>query len=253
MRRGNKINQNLPVLLLSAVSVFVTFSSAGAKPEEKYDSAKAARIIEKQGCLHCHFIKGKGGLVGPPLDGISKYRNEQQLVDTLTGARPISDDYPKGILDPRQFMSHVRVSKQTAKELAHYLMETQEEEPINLQGHSRPDEEETEAAPPGFKFEPLPVSASTRKGLQLYREASCAACHSIAGIGGRSGPKLDGIGARRSRNFIESRISRGAIVMFGAHEYKPSQYSMPPAKLPKEQVEQITDFLLTLPAKNKAK
>lgn len=43
------------------------------------------------------------------------------------------------------------------------------------------------------------------RGRQVYREQSCAACHSIAGAGNRRNP-LDGVGARLSRETIRRWI-----------------------------------------------
>ncbi len=231
------------------LSLLLAFNLQTARANES--KSKGAELVDKGGCLHCHFIKGDGGLIGPPLDGIAKYRSESEIVATLTGTRAVPDDFPRGVLDPREFMKHMRLGKESAHEIAKYLLSlSPPEEQLTAKGHGA---EHNEALPEGFKYEPRPGSPSSRKGLQLYKDSGCAACHSIEGTGGRIGPSLDGVGARRSRDYIESRISEGAIAIFNGREYKPTQYSMPPAELSQSEIKNIIDFLYTLPTKRKGK
>jgi cytochrome c2 len=218
-----------------------------ARGEESTD--KGAELIEKEGCLHCHFIKGDGGFVGPPLDGIGKYRSQSEITETLLGTRPRPYDFPRGVLDPSDLMRHVRLSKSSAQEIARYLVTLEApDKGLKIEGHGKA---ENDRLPEGFKFEPRPPSDSSRKGLSAYKDSGCAACHSIGGLGGRIGPSLDGIGARRSRDYIEQRISEGAIVVYSGTQYRPTKYSMPPAKLSQQEITQITDFLFTLRKKEK--
>lgn len=208
-------------------------------------TSKGRALLEKEGCLHCHFVEGSGGVVGPPFGGISKFRTEEDIVNTLTGKRPLPPNYPKGVFDPREFMRHVRVDKKTAESIAKYLITVSADEDFGVNGHSGSKDD----VPGGITFVPREPSKQSRLGFLGYKEGGCAACHEIGGIGGRRGPSLDGVGARLSKNQIENRVNSGAIVTFGGKEYRPTEYSMPPARLPKDQVEQITEFLLTLPQK----
>ena len=54
------------------------------------------------------------------------------------------------------------------------------------------------------KREPLPGDAS--RGAQLYQSSGCAACHTINGRGGPTGPDLTDIGARSSPGFVREAI-----------------------------------------------
>jgi putative heme-binding domain-containing protein len=49
-------------------------------------------------------------------------------------------------------------------------------------------------------------AAAGRKIFFEKPEASCSKCHKVAGQGGDTGPALDGVGARRSREFILEAI-----------------------------------------------
>ncbi len=179
-------------------------------------------------------------------EGISRFRSEADIVKILTEKRSLPLYYPKGLVDPREFMRHVKLDKKTAHEIAKYLISTPVEESFEVRGHGE-DDIPREAQLGDFKFRPHEPSEASRKGFIKYKEAGCAACHIIGGMGGRRGPDLDGIGARLNKSSIESRIAGGAIVFFEEKEYKTSEYLMPPARLSEEQVAQITEFLLTLP------
>lgn len=228
--------------LFAALSCAI-FLAGIAKAADSSDSS-ASNTLEKGGCLHCHSLDGKGGLIGPPFDNIAKFRNESFIVNRLTSKAPIPKDYPKNYPDPKELMNHVRVDKVTAQKLADYLISHTSTSELSVKGHGGISKDDV---PAGFSFEPLPVTQSSRQGMALYRDKGCAACHSIGLIGGRFGPALDGVGAKRSRKFIENRISAGAIVSYGGKEYQPSAYNMPPSTLSQKQIKQLTDFLLTIP------
>src|SRR5206468_9546324 len=44
------------------------------------------------------------------------------------------------------------------------------------------------------------------KGAQIYVSNSCNSCHRIGGIGGEIGPSLNGLAARRSKNWIDKHF-----------------------------------------------
>ncbi len=54
------------------------------------------------------------------------------------------------------------------------------------------------------KREPLPGNAA--RGAQVYEGAGCAACHTIRGRGGWSGPDLTDVGARSSPAYLRRSI-----------------------------------------------
>lgn len=242
------------VITLMALLAVATLAGESRPSNKKTPGPTGKELLDKNGCLHCHYVKGEGGLLGPVLDGIKEHRSEAYIVETLTNgtARQFPDRYyPKGVLDPREYMRHVRVNASEARKIARYLLSLPEvDEDLEVKGHGDSTDSQ---GPAGFHFVPQKPSASSRAGLVLFKDSGCAACHSVAGVGGRIGPVLDGVGARRTRPFIETRISEGAIVFFGAHQYRPSQYKMPPADLSREEIEQLTDFLLTLPVRTKSK
>lgn len=77
-------------------------------------------------------------------------------------------------------------------------------------------------------------------GRQLVQVQGCTACHVIKGQGGQGGPGLDGIGSRRDASYISSYIANPKSLNLGS--VMPG--FVPP--LTDEQVDQITQYLLTL-------
>ena len=47
------------------------------------DPAIGARLFSEKRCQQCHSIGGKGGAVGPPLDGFSRYTSPLFLTAAL--------------------------------------------------------------------------------------------------------------------------------------------------------------------------
>lgn len=62
--------------------------------------------------------------------------------------------------------------------------------------------------------EPEPLPGDPRAGKQLYEaKGNCAACHWINGAGGRQGPELTDVGARRSLSHIRESLVKPAAAI----------------------------------------
>ena len=101
---------------------------------------------------------------------------------------------------------------------------------------------------PSGAYVPAPVNDSSRAGEALYKKLECNACHAIARQGGEAGPALDAIGAQRSRSFLIGHITDPEAHARALPQEHPRDVMMPPTSAPAEQIEQIVDYLLTLPA-----
>lgn len=84
------------------------------------------------------------------------------------------------------------------------------------------------------------LSPVEESGRRLYQAQNCAACHSIKGTGGKTGPDLAG---------AEDRMNSADIHQFIENPKAVNPNATMPAFLPPlahEEVEQITRYLLTL-------
>ena len=77
--------------------------------------------------------------------------------------------------------------------------------------------------PPPVQFVYLETTAS-RAGEAVYREQSCLSCHEVFGNGASYGPSLDGVGSRRTGQWIDDylRAPRAGV------SEKPYRVKMPP-------------------------
>jgi len=84
-----------------------------------------------------------------------------------------------------------------------------------------PDEARKAASPPPAEASAVattPLSAfAARKAEQLLRvQLPCLGCHALGGEGGRTGPDLSTVGARRSRAYIDAIIDDPQRTVLGA-------------------------------------
>jgi cbb3-type cytochrome oxidase cytochrome c subunit len=49
-------------------------------------------------------------------------------------------------------------------------------------------------------------SAAAQQGEAIYRRESCRDCHKVFGNGSSSGPRLDGVGSRRSTHWLQAYL-----------------------------------------------
>jgi mono/diheme cytochrome c family protein len=78
-------------------------------------------------------------------------------------------------------------------------------------------------------------------GAALYQKNFCFACHMVNGVGGKTGPVLNGLGTRRSEAWTAE------------HFVNPQKMSpgtpMPPYKFARKDMQDIISYLFTLPDK----
>jgi len=239
----------LSLALTTVISIAALVAEA-KPPESRAIRTSGRKLTASMNCNSCHIIEGDGGLIGPPLDGIGGYRTVDQIFRRLSsgkGKAKLPSHFTVA-----ELMTHVRLPRNEAMSIAIYLSNLPEcTVKWDLKGHEAAPSDEI---PPGFHFKPRQSDASTEQGKELYFTHGCAACHTIGSSGGRTGPNLEGVGARYSRTFIESRIASGAIYAAARKgNYAPTKFAMPPTEIPEKEVKLITDFLLTLPVKDSAK
>ena len=242
----------MDILLTTVIATIVAFTAMPKSSIAREASKpKGLIIMQENGCLNCHYVQGDGGFIAPPLDGIGGHRQREDLIEKLTSKRDSSQNkkrndrtYPS----PEEFMSHVKLKPKDAENVVDYLISLPADANIAVKGHGDSWKDDF---PLGSQFTAAEKSKSSMLGKKMFYKSGCIACHLVEGEGGRSGPTLDGIGAKRSRKFIERRIAGGAVVVKCGTEYSPSKYTMPPSSLSKISIKKITDYLMTLPPESK--
>lgn len=217
------------------------YKSTPATPE----SEKGRALYEKLNCASCHLLNNSGGRIGPPLDGIGGRREKEFLAAHLTDPAAHAKKFPELHGNQPNRMPHPHVTPDEVKSLVAYLLTLPEPAAgFRVTPHAHGELAGSSSVNPDFV--PAAESDSSRAGRKLYYEMGCAACHSINKTGGEFGPKLDGIGARRSRQFIIGHISNPQIHTEKFPGEHAATAAMPPTEATPEQIGQIADFLLTL-------
>ncbi len=76
------------------------------------------------------------------------------------------------------------------------------------------------------------------RGKAVYDETGCATCHMVAGIGGRTGPSLDGIGKKYDAEKLKE-------ILLNPKTLNPNTV-MPPFEGSDEDLDALVDYLLSL-------
>ena len=77
------------------------------------------------------------------------------------------------------------------------------------------------------------------RGAQIYEAQSCGNCHLLNGAGMKLGPPLNGVGTRRSKEWIEQHFANPSALSPGS--------IMPPSKFSPEEMQAIVNYLMSLP------
>ena len=97
--------------------------------------------------------------------------------------------------------------------------------------------------PPAYR--PVSTDKQSEHGKALFTKYQCSTCHTIGGKGGCLAPPLDGVGARRSKKFINDRIVAGGEQRF-SDLYGMAEL-MPHVRIPASDASAVVQYLLSLP------
>jgi|AGTN01.1.fsa_nt_gi Cytochrome c. len=100
---------------------------------------------------------------------------------------------------------------------------------------------------PRKDYSPAPATKASAQGKELFEKNNCSLCHTAEQGGGCLAPPLNGVGARRSKEFIIARITAEKAEVEKFSKMYPSAELMPHKRIPKSQSKLIADYLMTLP------
>lgn len=208
-------------------------------------SDEGERLYAQLKCADCHRIGGKGGVAGPPLDGIGARREEWFLIGQVADPQAFSNEFPELKAWEPSYMRHELVSAKDVTAIVAYLMTLPEPEGGYAVGRHDPGQAPALDAQPK-DWTPVRDSELSAQGRKIYFDSGCASCHSIGRYGGMFGPRLDGIGGRHSRAYITAYISSPQLTARHRREGGSLPTVMPPMDLRPAEVAAVTEFLLTL-------
>lgn len=233
--------------------------------------AEGKKLVDENGCVACHKIEGKGGIIGPDLTTIgdklpSQYHAGlafEPLKEAIKAGKfagvakdtKIHDDLATwhdyhfqnpALVSPGSTMPAFGFTKEQREALITWTF-AQKKKTVPaayMAGGVKGDW--AMAAPAGTADkadtaqEPAQVAKAGLDGKSLFSSKTCGACHvlsSVPGAVGPVGPKLDGIGNTRDAAWLAKWIKDPAAV-------KPDT-TMPNLGLSDEESKAIADFLAT--------
>jgi cytochrome c2 len=221
----------------------------GYKPAAKSEqSEKGSRLFQDLNCMACHSIHNVGGDFAPALDGVGSRRSESFMLAHLSNAPEAQQQYQSMRGTPiSEGFPHARFSPETAKLLIAYL-QTLPEPPGGFVVMPHTVRLPAEPLPEHKSFIPAKPTAASAEGETMFNKFGCVACHSIGDVGGWVGPKLDGVGARRSAAYIQAHVTDAqAHAKLLSHGDEEVESKMPRFAISADEAQKITDYLLTLP------
>jgi ubiquinol-cytochrome c reductase cytochrome b subunit len=179
---------------------------AGLKPpalwaEIPVEQVAAVGYFRKDNCGRCHVL-GRSA-AGPDLSREASTKTSDWLFDHFAKPSPDSPDSQLTLGQQRALVA--LVTKRDDRGLDTW-----------------------ESAPPEV------VSAA-----MAYQTRQCFLCHQLNGVGGTVGPPMNGLGTRRTRDWIMGHFGDPRKYVAGS--------KMPAYKLPPEELAQVTDYLLSIP------
>jgi mono/diheme cytochrome c family protein len=81
-------------------------------------------------------------------------------------------------------------------------------------------------------------AAQVSQGKKLYENLGCGNCHQIAGQGGAAGPKLDGSGKRRNKDFLTKKLVNP--------KFNQPTSVMPPVAKPSKDIQALVAYMMSL-------
>lgn len=182
-------------------------------------------LFEQNNCMGCHTIFGEGAYYAPELTKVYERRGaafiNQMLID------------PEAMYPGQRKMVTYDFTEEERKSLIAFFKWIGE---VDLNGFpAKPDlAPVADAAALGANGEPIVKSLNRPK---VYNQM-CVACHQLQGQGGAIGPSLDGIGSRRTAEYIRTWLQDPLAVN--------PESKMPKLPLSDEDIVELTAFLSQL-------
>jgi len=212
--------------------------ASGYLPPPQSEASQQGKILyAENNCASCHQAEGKGGTLGPPLDGIGGARGEQFITAHILNPEKQMLEFPTLFGGRSNIMPHPGLELKEAKLISTYLLTLADpDEGFIVVTHpkmfaSAPKKQSAHSDATTISAE------SIKRGRELYLNRGCAACHTVDSAPSRFGPRLDGIATRRTRLDIEEALRGG--------NDEPEMIRT--LHLSRAELQNIVDFLYSLP------
>ncbi len=169
-----------------------------------------AACYRREKCATCHNLVEGEPKMGPTLATVGQKRSADWMIDHFRNPSAVVPGSP---------MPAFQLSPALLNCLSAFLLKVTPENALALDK----------------------VPEFAMQGAMLYQMNMCGNCHIINGVGGKAGPLLNGVGQRRTNEWL------------AGHFRNPQMFSpdslMPPYDFSPDEMEAIVQYLMSLPAK----
>jgi mono/diheme cytochrome c family protein len=151
--------------------------------------AEGRHLFETQGCRGCHKLNGVGGSIGPDLtEEGANHRAPEWLERHFLTPNAVSAG---------SAMPNFHFTKEQARDLTYYMLSLTSEEM-------------------GTYYSSVRLIPGPEYGRQLFVEKNCIVCHTIGGVGSKTGPDLLGVTKRHSTEWLDEQLVNPELVYPGS-------------------------------------
>jgi nitric oxide reductase subunit C len=216
--------------VFGSIFIALTVDSMKQVPERTHEDRMTEQVVagkkiwEKNNCMGCHTLFGEGAYYAPELTKVYDRRGPEWIKIFLKD--------PEAMFPGQRKMVNYHFSDSEIDNVVAFLKWCGE---VDLNGFP--------AKPPLRDWVSAPVTATTPLSTPTHPQPGvfqtlCIACHALGGQGGKVGPALDSVFARKSRAEIAEWIADPPKV-------KPGTL-MPKLPLTQAQVDSLSDYLAGL-------
>ncbi|MDE3199672.1 MAG: c-type cytochrome [Acidobacteriota bacterium] len=147
------------------------------------------RLFETEGCRGCHKLNGVGGSIGPDLteEGAS-HRSPEWLEQHFLNPSKVSAG---------SAMPNFQFTREQARSLTYYMLSLT-------------------SADMGSYYSSVRLIPSPAYGRELFVQKDCIVCHSIGGVGSKTGPDLLDVTKRHSLEWLDEQLVNPQLVYPGS-------------------------------------
>jgi mono/diheme cytochrome c family protein len=166
-RMGDKMRElgvERPTLTGQELSNLIAFLFTAQYYDELGSASAGEKVFTAKGCVQCHEVGGKGGHVGPPLDGLKRANSPVLVSAAMWNHGPEmaesmkAKNIPRPAFQGREMVDLIAYIVAAAKDNASETMQV--------------------------------IPGTPARGEQVFTDKQCAVCHAVGGKGGKVGPEL---------------------------------------------------------------
>ena len=209
------------------IDTFMRIPEQTNQKELNAEVIRGKHLFDRKNCMGCHTILGEGAYYAPELTKVFERRGEAFIKAMLKD--------PESMYPGQRKMTNYKFTDQEINDLTAFLKWIGT---LDLNGFPPKPDLMRVASPTATGSATVEESVVKVSDRPTVFNQMCVACHSLGGQGGRVGPALDDIGAKRDLNYIAKWLKDPQSIK--------ADTTMPKLPLSDEDITELSAFLSSL-------